>query len=174
VTVASTAPGDLEVEHDWMGFTNGEVTLDGGATVTWDGTDQTRRVETDHVWSDDEGTVSVIGDHLSAPLEEGVPFWESGFTLEGSRDWTTERGGWTLTMTGLELRLLDPAPQAGSLDLQAPNGKTLGIDYSRIDDATIQAVLRGVRGGDRTYHINRLGQVEQADGGDPEPDDTIE
>ncbi len=164
VSVASTAPGALEVEHDWLGFTNGDVTLDGGATVTWDGTDRTRRVETEHTWTDDEGTVDVFGDHLTAPLAEGVPFWESGFTLEGTREWITERGEWTLDTSDLELRLVDPAPQAGNVSLRAPNGKTLAIEYSRVDETTIQAVLVGVRGGDRTYHISLLGQVEEADG----------
>ena len=165
VTVQSTTAGALEVVHGWNGFTNGEVQVDGSATVTWDGTDQSRRVQTEHTWSDDQGhTVDVVGDHLTAPIEVGVPFWESGFTLEGTRDWTSESGDWTLEMEDLELRLLDPAPQAGTIRLVSPRNKTLAIAYQRLDETTIQAVLSGIRGGDRVYHINPLGGVDEADG----------
>jgi len=161
ITVGSTAPGQLEVVHDWDAFTNGEITLTGRATVTWDGTDATRRVQTMHSWTDDEGTIDVVGDHVSAPLEEGVAVRDSGFSLQGTRDWTTERGDWSLSMDGLELRLADPAPQTGTVALVAPNDKTLGIEYARVDEDTIEAVLTGVRGGVRVYHIDRLGRTEE-------------
>jgi hypothetical protein len=166
ITIGSTTPGELEVLHGWNGFTNGDVTVDGGATVTWSGSDDSRRVVTEHTWSDnaDGTTVDVIGDHVSRPLEDGVPVWQSGFTLDGTRDWTSETGDWSLDMADLELRLIDPAPQLGTIGVTNPDGKSVEIVYERIDDDTIQATLVGLRGGDRVYHISRLGQVEEVDG----------
>ncbi len=161
VTVQSTTAGELEVLHDWNGFSDGDVQVDGGATVTWSGDDHTRHVVTEHTWTDTEGTsVDVYGDHVSGRIQEDVPVWLDGFTLDGTRDWTSDSGDWALTMQGLELRLIDPAPQTGAIDLTSPKGKTLGIVYERVDEDTIQATLVGVRGGDRVYHINRLGQAE--------------
>lgn len=168
ITIGSTNPGDLEVEHGWNGFTNGDVTVDGGALVTWSGEDDSRHVVTEHTWSDnaDGTTVDVFGDHVTAPLEAGVRVWESGFTLDGSREWTSETGDWTLDMTDLELRLIDPAPQWGTIGVTNPDGKSVEIVYDRVDETTIQATLTGLRGGDRVYHITALGQIEEVEAGE--------
>ena len=165
MTFQSTTPGDLEVLHSWNGFTNGEVTVDGGATVTWSGEDLTRRVETEHTWTEVDGelTVDVVGDHVTGPIDASVPWWESGFTLDGDRSWTSEGEEWSLVMTGLEWRLVDAAPEIGSIDVVAPSGKSLSIVYARVDDSTISATLVGVRGGDRVYHINQLGIASEAE-----------
>ncbi|MCB9688955.1 MAG: hypothetical protein H6735_28190 [Alphaproteobacteria bacterium] len=166
VEVVDTTLGSLQVEHTWNGFSNGDVQVDGGAEVTWSGADLSRRVVTDHTWTDlkdPSNVVEVHGDHVTAPMETGVTFWDFGFTLDGTREWTTEGETWSLEMADMELRMLDPAPQAGTVDLIAPNGKTLTIAYDRVDEDTISATLIGVRGGDRVYHISRLGQVEEAD-----------
>lgn len=165
VTVGSTAPGSLEVEHRWDDFTNGDVTVNGGAVVTWDGTDASRTVETDHLFtvaSDPDVEVKVTGEHVTRPLEDDVPWWQSGFTLDGTRQWSSDGSDWFLTMADLELRLIDPCPQAGTIDVTAPSGRSLHILYERVDDDTIAATLSGVRGGDRVYHVSRLGVVEEA------------
>jgi hypothetical protein len=165
IEVSSTTPGELAVDHSWDAFTNGEVTVEGDALVTWSGEDLTRRVETEHTFTDEASgeTVDVLGDHVAGRIDEDVPVWQSGFTLEGWREWTTDGGDWSLTMEGLELMLLDPAPQAGTSVVTAPSGKTLTIEYGRVDDDTVSATLIGVRGGDRVYHVSRLGVVEEAD-----------
>jgi hypothetical protein len=164
-TFVSTTLGSLEVLHDWDGFTDGEVQVDGGATVTWSGADLTRRVETEHTWIDlkDGATVDVVGDHVSGLLDEDLGFWGSGFTLEGVRDWTSESGTWSLVSSDLEWRLIDAVPQAGRSNVVAPNGKTLSIVYARVDEDTISATLVGVRGGDRVYHVSQLGVVSEAE-----------
>ncbi|MEZ4239524.1 MAG: hypothetical protein R3F59_25875 [Myxococcota bacterium] len=163
IEVSSTTPGELAVEHVWDGFTNGDVTVDGDALVTWSGSDLTRRVETAHRFTDGDGdVVDVTGDHVIGRIDDDVPVWRSGFTLDGTRDWTTDRGEWSLDMDGLEQMLLDPAPQAGVAVVTAPSGKTLTITYGRVDDDTVSATLSGVRGGPREYHISRLGLVEEA------------
>jgi hypothetical protein len=131
-------------------------------------------VETTHTWTDAEGNVvDVTGDHIQGPLEvdEDGPAWAGwigGITMEGTRDWThvgDARDGevWALDMDGLELRWVDPAPQAGTVTVISPDAKELAITYSRVDDTTIQAILSGLRGGDKTVHINLLGGMEEVD-----------
>jgi len=166
ITVQSTTPGELEVLHGWNGFTNGDVQVDGGAKVTWSGEDLTRRVETEHTWTDlaTEAQIDVVGDHVTGRIDDEVPVWESGFTLEGTRDWTDDaEDTWSLEAAGIEWMLIDPAPQAGTVDVLAPSGRKLTIVYARVDEDTISATLVGVRGGDRVYHISRLGTVEEAE-----------
>lgn len=164
IGVSSTTPGELAVDHAWSGFTDGQITLDGEAVVTWSGQDWTRRVVTDHAFTDEQGErIDVHGDHVAGRIDEGVPVWRSGFTLEGIREWSTRRGDWSLTMEGLELMLIDPAPQTGTSVVTAPNGKQLTVIYDRVDEDTISATLVGIRGGDRVYHISRLGEVSEAE-----------
>jgi hypothetical protein len=165
MTVAAAAPGALEVDHTWTAFTNGEVTLDGDAVVTWDGLDASRAVVTDHAFTlatEPDVRIDVHGEHVTRPLEGDVPWWESGFTLDGTRTWSSTGSDWFLTMIGLELRMIDPCPQAGEVEVTAPSGRSLRITYDRVDDDTLSATLSGVRGGERVYHVTRLGAVEEA------------
>jgi hypothetical protein len=165
VEVVDTERGSLQVDHDWSGFTNGEVTVDGGATVTWTGEDASRRVVTEHTWSDSSGAVvDVVGDHVQGPLEEdaGWAGWLGGIRMDGTRDWSTEGETWSLDMTELELRWIDPAPQAGSLTVTNPDGKTLDVLYERVDETTISATLIGLRE-DVVVHIGLLGTMEEVD-----------
>lgn len=165
MTFVSSTAGELEVLHDWNAFTDGVVVVDGGATVTWSGEDQTRRVETEHTWTAVDGgeTVDVVGDHVTGPMEEDVPWWQSGFTLDGDRAWTSDGEEWTLVMTGLEWRLIDAAPEIGTIDVVAPSGKSVSLVYDRVDEDTISCTLVGVRGGDRVYHINQLGMASEVE-----------
>lgn len=165
LTFVSSAPGELEVLHDWSGFTDGVVAVDGGATVTWSGEDLTRRVETSHTWTavEDGETVDVVGDHVTGPLDASVPWWESGFTLDGERAWTSGGEAWSLVMTGLEWRLVDPAPQTGVIDVVAPNGAALSITYDRVDEHTISATVTGVQGGPLVFHIDPLGIASEVE-----------
>ncbi len=145
VAVESTAAGALEVAHTWSGFTDGEVTVDGGALVTWSGEDLTRTVATDHTWTDEASgeVVEVWGEHVQGKLSDS--------------------GQWLLDMSDLELRMVDPAPQAGSLTVTNPDGKDLSVTYERYDEDTIQATLSGLRGGDVVYHISLYGQYEEVE-----------
>jgi hypothetical protein len=165
ITVSATTVPELIVDHTWTGFTNGSVTVDGAATATWDGSDDSRTVVTEHTFTladDPDSPVDVVGEHVTRPLEADVPWWQSGFVLDGERAWTQDGEDWSLTMEGLELRLLDPCPQAGVIETTAPTGRSLVITYERVDDDTISATLSGMRGEDRVYHVSRLGAVEEA------------
>ena len=157
VSVTDISLAQIDVEHTWTGFTNGDVQVDGGAFVLWDVDDETRTVATEHTWMDvDDGTtVDVVGEHVWGYIDSDQKIL-GGVTLDGTRDWTSDSGEWHVDMEGLELRLQDPAPQAGLIKLTNPGGKFLQIEYTRIDDDTIEAVLTGTRE-PIVFHINRLG-----------------
>jgi hypothetical protein len=163
VEVVNTTSGELEATHGWVGFQNEDVMVDGGALVTWSGQDLTRRVETEHTWTDlDDGTmVDVLGDHIFGYLDEGAGLL-GGFTLEGTRSWSGESGDWDLDMADVEARLIDPVPQAGTFTVTDPEGRALEIAYERVDDTTIQATITGTRQ-PLVFHINALGGTELVD-----------
>ncbi len=161
-TVTATELGSLEVEHDWTGLGDEEIVVDGGATVTWSGEDLTRNVVTDHTWSTRDGEVSVdvTGDHTQGLLDE-AGFLAGGIWMEGTRAWTSESGSWTLDMADLEIRRIDPVPQAGITTLTSPKGKNLDVTYTRLDTDTIQIAVIGARH-DLLFNVNALGVIEEA------------
>lgn len=159
-TVVATTVGQLEVHHAWAALGDEEVVVDGGATVTWDGSDQTRNVVTEHTWSTRDGvtSVDVTGDHTQGLLDENAGLL-GGIWMDGTRQWTADSGDWTLDMSDLEIRWFDPVPQAGNVTITSPAGKTLDVAYTRIDTNTIQIDVVGARR-DLTFHVNALGIVE--------------
>lgn len=161
ISVMSVDPLGLAVQHDWNQFTNGNVTLDGSAAVTWIGDEQTRHVVTDFVFANfvDASIVEVRGNHVTGRIDPDVPVRIGGFTLDGVREWTSASGDWTLDMTALELRPQDPAPQAGTVELTNPAGNTLTIAYERIDDHTIAATVVGPSGLRHVFHIDANGEI---------------
>lgn len=142
ITVLRTGLTDVAVDHAFGGFTNGELTVDGGAEVTWSADSLTRRVLTDLAWRDLTHEVDVVGDHVFGLLDEPAGVL-GGFTLEGTRTWTDARGDWDLVMEDVELRLQDPAPQAGRYALTNPEGKVVGLTFERLDTDTIRCTLDG-------------------------------
>lgn len=157
ITVERTEAEELAVMHDWYGFHNEDVQVDGGALVTWSAEEMTRTVETAHTWSRDGDTVDVEGSHVFGVRDQG------SFSLDGKRTWTTDDGMWDLNVEGVGFRLVDPAPETGVYTITDPQGRVLDVSFDRVDDDTIEAVLSGVRGGDLVYHITGYGQYERVD-----------
>lgn len=159
ITVTQTDAAELEVLHEWTGFHDEDVQVDGDALVTWSGASQTRRVTTEHTWTTTDGeTADVQGDH-----EFGVRPDGTGFTLNGVRDWQTDGGDWHLDMDGIGFRLQDPLPEEGRYVVTNPRGKVLELAFARLDEQTIEAVLTGVRGGDLVYHVSPTGALERVE-----------
>ena len=163
VTLTRTDIGDLQVDHRYLAFSDGQVTVDGTATVNWDGSALTRDVTTAHTWTDNTTgeTGDVTGAHAMGTLG-GEGFFADGITLDGDRQWISAAGDWDLTFDGVEARWIDPAPQAGTFAVTNPAGKSLTIAFSRLDDTTIQAVLTGARR-EWVFEIGALGQVAAAE-----------
>jgi hypothetical protein len=163
VTLTRTGVGDLQVDHRYLGLSDGIVTVDGAATVTWDGAALTRDVTTAHTWTDNASgaTVDVTGAHALGTLG-GDGFFADGVTLDGARQWTSDAGDWDLQFEGVEARWIDPAPQAGTFEVTNPDGKVLTVTFSRLDDTTLQAVLTGPRR-EWVFEIGALGQVSAAE-----------
>lgn len=157
IEVKKTAPGELEVHHDWIGVSNQRFKVDGSATVTWSASEKSRRVQHELTWTRlaDGRTGKGTGDRLQTPLAGGLA---EGIKIEGARSWTGERGTWDLAIKGVEARWQDPVPQAGAYTLAAPSGRSMSMAFERLDTDTIQVT---VSSGTRSFKVkvNSAGDV---------------
>lgn len=163
VAVEDAAVGSIEVSHTWEALNNGDVEVNGGALVTWDGVDQTRHVTTEHTWTDleDGREVDVTGDHMWGHVDDELGLL-GGLTLDGTRDWVSDTGEWNAEISDMELRLQDPVAQAGTLVVTNPDGKELTMLHERQDEETIRVTITsGVR--EWVFDINRLGIPQEVE-----------
>jgi hypothetical protein len=144
VSIARTEAGSLEVSHVWTDLSNGKVTVNGNATITWNGMDRTRRVEHESTWTDGTRTVTGTGDRTQTFLETDA---DSGWKLQvdGSRAWKNGDRAWDLDINQVTIRSVDPVPESGSYKLVNPAGKSLTLSFSRVDEITIQVTVSGPR-----------------------------
>ncbi|MCB9779755.1 MAG: hypothetical protein H6742_14415 [Alphaproteobacteria bacterium] len=159
ITLVEVGEGSAVVQHDWDGMTDGEVVMDGGATVTWDADAGTRTVVHEIDWTIDGEQYTGSGDRTQALLDPSAGL-KGGIRIEGSREWEGPAGLWTLDIAGVEARPQDPVPQAGVYTLLTPNDKTATLTFRRIDDDTIEVVLAGGRQ-DHVWHVTALGAEYQ-------------
>jgi len=150
VTVMRNQMDDVVVEHQWTDFHDEDMSVTGHATVTWSFADSTRHVVHELTWTRqrDGRTGTGSGDRLQAPLEEGLL---SGFSVDGTRRWEGEAGTWDLAIDGVQMRWVDPVPQAGDYTLTTPAGKSLGLGFARADATTITVTISN---GSRSYDFD--------------------
>ena len=123
VELVAVGEGEAVVEHTWTDLSNSIGTVNGGATVTWSAAEASRRVEVDATWEGPDHTLDVSSDRTIALIEPGV--LGSGIVIDGSRTWTVDgTATWEQTIDGVEMRAIDPAPQAGSYTLVNPMSRT--------------------------------------------------
>jgi hypothetical protein len=67
------------------------------------------------------------------------------------RSWTGPAGRWDLAIDGVELRWVDPVPQAGSYTLATPFEKSMTLSFDRVDEDTIRVT---VESGARSFEFN--------------------
>ena len=165
LTVDATDAAELVVTHGWQDMTNGDLTLNGGATVAWSAADLTRHVEHDAVWDDGVRTLEGTGDRLQGLIDadQGLA---GGIVVDGVRDWEVVAsetddplGAWHLDIEDVQMRGQDPVPQAGSYVLLNPDGKDLTMQFERVDDDTIRVTLLGMRE-DHMFLVTATGEVE--------------
>lgn len=160
VTIQSNLVDEVVVDHEWTALTDGEVTLDGTAQVTWSSSAHSRHVVHDVTWVDEDGTVEASGDRLQELIDpvEGI---SAGIVVNGDRDWNSGTGEWSLDIDAVEMRGMDPVPQAGVYTLTTPALKVATLTFTRLDANTIECVLAS--GSDSwTFEISSTGVVEEA------------
>lgn len=160
IQVSSNDDSEVRVEHEWIDLSNGVVTLDGTADVTWNLEEGTRRVMHHTSWTSlrTGRQVEGEGDRIQSALEGGL---REGIVVDGSRSWTGERGTWDLAIDGVEMRWTDPVPQAGTYSLSTPFDKVVSMSFARVDEDTIRVtVASGQR--DFTFTVSKLGVVTRS------------
>lgn len=155
VTVSRNDDGGVEVDHTWTGFSNGKLKVDGTAKVTWSKAEASRRVEHSLTWTRlaDGRTGTGTGDRTQKALDGGIAV---GFREDGSRAWEGPKGRWDLGIAGVEMRWVDPVPQAGTYTLTTPNDKSLTLSYARVDADTIKVTVAS-GGRSFSFDVNALG-----------------
>lgn len=142
VTITKNDASDVIVDHHWTALSNGLVQVDGTATVTWSQANQSRHVVHDVVIERlrDQRTVDCSGDRTQMPLNGD---WTTGIVVNGTRSWVSGAGTWDLTIDDVQVRWVDPVPQAGTYTLVTPKNKTLTLNFTRADADTITVTLAG-------------------------------
>jgi hypothetical protein len=145
------------VHHEWTDFSNGVVSLDGTADVTWNLTDKTRRVQHESRWTNLKSgrTGTGSGDRVQSLLAGGIT---EGIQVDGSRSWDGERGHWDLAIDGVQMRWTDPVPQSGSYTLKTPFDKSVSMAFERVDDDTIKVTVTGPKR-EYSFNVSKLGVI---------------
>jgi len=148
--------GTAVVEHDYRDLSNGVVTLNGTKTVTWD--EQSRHVVSDLMVDRDGQTVHHTSDRVMTLLDPDAGL-AGGIVIDGQHNWDNAKGPWALDVDAVELRWVDPVPQAGRYTLETPKQKLITLDFKRVDADTIAVTLAsGSR--ERVLHVTRSGKVQ--------------
>ena len=159
ISIDRNEDSKVEVHHEWVDFSNGVVSLDGTADVTWDLAAKTRHVVHDSSWTHLKSgrTGHGAGDRVQSVLPGGIA---EGIQIDGNRSWDGERGHWDLGISGVQLRWTDPVPQAGSYTLTTPFDKSVSMAFSRVDDDTIKVTVTGPKH-DFSFNVSKAGDIAE-------------
>jgi hypothetical protein len=160
ITVQRNDAGDVLVHHAWDALANQRVSVTGTADVTWSLAQGSRRVQHELAWTrlSDGRTGTGSGDRTQTALPGGIA---EGIEVNGSRTWEGARGTWDLGISGVQMRWVDPVPQAGTYTLGTPAGKSITLAFERQDGDTIRV---SVSRGNRSFYfdVTSAGAIEQA------------
>lgn len=153
ITVTKNDQNEVIVDHTWANLSNGIVTVNGSAHVTWDAADPSRNAQYSVMWTrkSDGLTGTGTGDVTQKPLPDGL---DVGIQIDGSRTWKGPSGEWDLGINGVQARWQDPIPQAGSYSLHTPKDRTITLSFSRVDDTTIKVTASS---GSKSFSFNVKG-----------------
>ncbi|MCA9708319.1 MAG: hypothetical protein KDK70_20890 [Myxococcales bacterium] len=160
ITVQVELPGQgAHVVHTYEGFTGGRVTMDGQSVVDWNGGE--RHIVTDLQFTSAERTVDVQSDRTQtfSLCEDAEAVCVH---IEGSREWTTPRGQWQMTIDDVHARSIDPVPEAGTYTVVNPEDRVIGLHFARLDEDTIRVEVTGGRR-DLTFDVTAAGQVQDGE-----------
>ncbi|MEL6342393.1 MAG: hypothetical protein AAFV53_04625 [Myxococcota bacterium] len=156
VSIAAAEESGAEISHRWDGLTDGNITLDGEASVTWS-RDGERRVVHNYEWSGGRDSLIGSGDRTWTLLDA-----YDGLNIDGDRSWEIDGNIWDLEIQDVEVRGQDPVPQDGAYIITNPVGNRLTLSFSRIDDDSIEVTVDGTRRS-RSFIVNSAGDVEEND-----------
>ena len=144
VTIQRTDAATLEVDHTWTDLSNGKIQVSGTAHVTWSATEHSRHVVHELHWTRlaDHRTGTGSGDRTQTLLDPAAGL-AGGIRIDGNRHWSGHAGEWDLAITGVEVRLQDPVPQAGSYQLTTPSNKNVTLSFARQAADVIRVTLAG-------------------------------
>lgn len=157
ITVQVELPGEgAQVTHTYEGFTGGRVTMDGESVVNWNGGE--RHIVTDLLFTSDERTVDVQSDRtqtFSACTDADAVCVH----IEGSREWSSPRGDWLMTIDDVYARSIDPVPEAGRYTVVNPEDRMIEMEFVRQDSNTIRVEITAGRH-DIIFDVTASGQVD--------------
>jgi len=160
VSIDRNEEGDVVVHHAWDELSNQRLSVTGTATVTWSFAEGSRNVQHELTWTrlldGRQGVGS--GNRTQTLLAGGIT---EGIEINGDRNWEGQAGTWDLDIDGVEVRWIDPVPQAGTYQLITPfDGKDLTLGFDRVDEDTIAVT---VSSGDESwmFHVSKLGLIEE-------------
>ena len=164
--VISIADDSIDVAHTYRDLSNGTYTLNGTQDVSWTGNAfdvgsvVERHIVSDLSWNGPRGFVEHQAERTMTFMD-----WLTGPTqrirIDGEHRWQRAGDEWRLDVDEVELRLIDPVPQAGSYVLELPSGKQAGLHFARVDEHTIAVTVTGGRR-DHVFHVTRLGVIQEA------------
>jgi hypothetical protein len=167
IEIVSAAEGVVVVRHEWTDMANQRVQVSGTADVSWNSGEGSRTVEHELDWTRllDGFTVTGSGQRIQRPHPEGLI---EGLRVEGGREWTSERGSWSLSIEDVQLRWIDPVPEQGLYRLTTPfkgpgdSLKTATMRFERVDEDTIRVTLESA---DESYafDVSRLGVITEVE-----------
>jgi hypothetical protein len=162
VTVRRTDAATLEVDHTWTDLSNGKVKVSGTAQVTWSATEHSRHVVHQLTWTrlSDGRTGTGTGDRTQTLIDPAQGL-AGGIQIDGNRHWSGRSGEWDLAITGVEVRLQDPVPQAGSYHLTTPNDKSLTLSFERQSTDVIRVTLSGPKR-DFSFNVRSTGAISDS------------
>ena len=161
VTINRNDDGDVLVSHAWDELSNQVMSVTGTAKVTWSFAEGSRNVTHELTWTRlFDGRQGVgSGNRTHTLLPGGIV---EGIEINGSRNWEGKAGQWDLDIDGVEVRWIDPVPQAGSYSLLTPfDGKDLTLTFERVDEDTIEVTVSS-GSADYSFLVSKLGLIEEA------------
>ncbi len=158
ITVVSASAGNLVVDHEWEDLSNGRISVTGTATVTWSSEDSSRNVVHELVWTrlSNQKVTTGGGDRTQTVLTGGLI---EGFSVDGNRYWTSDRGDWDLDIDNVEIRWEDPVPQAGTYRLDTPFDKFVSLSFERLDDDTIEVTIASGEE-EFSFEVSKIGTID--------------
>jgi hypothetical protein len=160
VTIMQTDATTLEVDHTFTNLSNGVVEVSGTADVTWSAASTSRHVVHQLTWTrlSDGRTGTGTGDRTQTLIDpaQGIA---GGIRIDGNRTWTGTSGKWSLAIMGVEVRLQDPVPEAGTYDLTTPSDKNVSLSFARQSTSVIEVTLTGPKAS-YSFEVQETGTID--------------